>query len=297
MSDACKSVVAVFGNGVFADGVQALLDAVFAPCPHEGCTAVVAADTAGMASPIAAIRIETPLLPPTPLIAELSVALPELAFQLRYDIEVIGLGGQIEFLNGVVRTDYRDANGVRVVLPNGSAGAAEKVPTSMGGEPLLQWIRQQADLRGLRPTDAEGLRRSPLGGLPSLRAVAEELLARGYSYIYDGASGVVSMGRRDSEAMHGYLNAYERVTALLRPEDKQAMKACEEKHEAAAAMLSRRATACMEMLDALKHFKHPEITALLDAADRTALKQLDGVLMKVRPDYWAALDIPGVGEW
>lgn len=291
MGNACKSTVVVNGNAAFAEDTQALLDAVFSPHPQGGRSAVSTDGTAAKPVPIASMCIETPLLPPIPLIAELSATLPELGFQLRYDIPAIRLRGQMDYANGVVQFESREADGEPVVRCRGGDGAIEKGVAGAVGTPAFQWIHQQADLHGLRSADVEDLRRSR-ANLPNLRAVAEELLACGYSYIYDGASGVVAMGRRDGDAMYGYLNACERVTTLLRPEDKQAMKELGARHEAAVATLSRRATACMEMLDALTHFEHPDVIELLDARDHAALKGVKSVIMKVRPEYWAALEIP-----
>lgn len=294
MSHACKSTVVVNGNAAFAEDTQTLLDAVFNPHSQGGRSTASTDGTAAMPVPIASVCIETPLLPPIPLITELSATLPELEFRLRYDISAIRLRGQMDYANGVIQSESREADGEPVVRCLGSDGALEAALAGTFGTPAIQWIHQQADLHGLRSADVEDLRRSR-ANLPSLRAVAEELLAGGYSYIYDGASKVVAMGRRDSDVMHGYLNAYERVKALLRPEDKQAVKEIEARHETAVAILSRRATACIEMLDALAHFEHPDVTELLDASDHAALKGVKSVIMKVRPEYWAVLEIPAAG--
>jgi hypothetical protein len=241
----CDNTLFIYGNQLFAQSVCNVAAAIFGRAESSGPLFKDASPDKTTKLPLIVFaETTTPQLPPVCLVAEVSQRVPELTFYLAYDHRDVGCNGGLHFKAGTLTGEWHDHYGSRKRKHFRSQRAARATTmalkggqTSDSGDPLLQpedpfvtWLLNRARLYGLpvhAMPDESG--RAPVSSLPSLRAVAEELLARALS---PGASEPVVA---DDPRTHdrGSLNldedwaAYGHVKALLTGADTKELEARE----------------------------------------------------------------------
>jgi len=144
----------------------------------------------------------------------------------------------------------------------------------------------------LTPVQPCGTQKAPEASSESvvpktLQAIAEQHFKRGYSYIHEEIYTGCGIDYRDRYDMDEHFARYEAVKGLLEAGDREQCERTELHYKARASRLAARAKANFELHEALRHFAKPEVSCLLDAEDHDTLKRLEGVLVKVAPDFKA----------
>jgi len=251
MSNTPHTILMVYGNDVFAESTRRVIEAVFGPCLDEEGTNAYVRETEP--KPLAIVRLESAGALPLGLLAKVSSKLPELIFKVAYRDAAKGLVAGVTYAAG-------KASGPQEVV-----GAA--------GEPCASQDASASSGESAVPT--------------TLQAIAEQHFERGYSYIHEGIYTGCGIEYRDRYDMEEHFKRYETVKGLLEPGDRERCERTEHYYKARAERLTARAKAYFELHEALRHFAKPEMSCLLDAEDHDTLKRLEGVLVKVAPDFEA----------
>jgi hypothetical protein len=235
----CENSVCFYGNPLFAAPVRDAAVAIFGSL-YSWDLESLNRDRSGPPL-IALVSTTTPQLPPVGLVAEFSRRAPELTLNLDYHHYDIARNGSLEFKGGRVIHEWHDEHGRRTrrkFYGGSKATVAEVRAFSANGSPgqqpghaedsFLAWLADLAKGCG-RPVHAlpDESGRLPVSSLPSLRAVAEELLQRALvSSASDFPEASMTSGPV-SQCAEATLNwaAYNSVRALLTAEEVAALEA------------------------------------------------------------------------
>ena len=251
MSNTPHTILMVYGNDVFAESTRRVIEAVFGPCLDEEGTNAYVRETEP--KPLAVVQLASAGALPLGLLAEVSSKLPELIFKVAYRDAAKGLVAGVTYAAG-------KASG-----PQEVGGAA--------GQPCASQDASAPSGESVVPT--------------TLQAIAEQHFKRGYSYIHEEIDTGCGIDYRDRYDMDEHFARYEAVKGLLEAGDREQCERTELHYKARASRLAARAKANFELHEALRHFAKPEVSCLLDAEDHDTLKRLEGVLVKVAPDFKA----------
>jgi|694.fasta_scaffold63329_5 hypothetical protein len=249
MSSTSHTILMVYGNEVFGENTRRVIEAVFGPCLNgDGIKSYVGETDP---KPLAVVRPASSGAVPVALLEEVSSKLPELLFKVAY---------------------YEAAKGL-IVGVTYSAGKASGGAQEVAVQPCGTQKAPEASSESVVPT--------------TLQAIAEQHFKRGYSYIHEEIYTGCGIDYRDRYDMDEHFARYEAVKGLLEAGDREQCERTELHYKARASRLAARAKANFELHEALRHFAKPEVSCLLDAEDHDTLKRLEGVLVKVAPDFKA----------
>jgi len=236
----CENCVCFYGNPLFAAPVRDAGVAIFGP--HCELSVLENLNRDRSEPPlIALVKTATPQLPPVGLVTEFSCRAPELTLHLDYHHHEIARNGSLKFKGGRIIREWHDEHGRRTrkkFYGRSKATVAEAGADSAGGNPepqpghaegpFLAWLADLAKGCGLPVhalPDTSG--RLPVSALPSLLAVAEELLQRALvssASEFPEASMTSVPASQDAEATLNWA-AYNSVRALLTAEEVAALEA------------------------------------------------------------------------
>ena len=244
----CDNMLFIYGNQLCAQSVCNVAAAIFGRAESSGPLFKDASPDKTTKLPLIVFaETTTPQLPPVCLVAEVSQRVPELTFYLAYDHRDVGCNGGLYFRAGTLTGEWHDHYGSRKRkhfrsqrVARAAKMAIRGAQTSDSGDPSLQpedpfvtWLSNRARFHGL-PVHAlpDESGRAPVSSLPSLRAVAEELLARAISPAA-GEPVVADAPRTHDRGGMGpdaAWAAYGHVKALLTKADTKDLEAREAKH-------------------------------------------------------------------
>ncbi len=237
----CDNTLFIYGNPLFADPVSKAAAAVFGHA-ETGNRDAFRDDSAGR--PLIALANTTvPQLPPIALVAEFSRRTPELGFYFAYDHLDIGCNGGLHFEAGRVIGEWQQYYGLRKrrrrfarrraraekLAAAASKAGSDAKPLALPEDPVVRWLAAESRLYGFPVHAIPGeLDQPPVSALPTLRAVAEELLSR--------ALAAAAASTPDAASLTDAMCGYRHVKALLPKQDRQALDQLEASHETLAAV-------------------------------------------------------------
>ena len=236
----CENHVFIYGNPLFSAPVRDAAGAIFGSHCELSVLENLNRDHSGPPL-IALVQTTTPQLPPIGLVAEVSRRAPELTLHLAYHHYNIAQNGSLEFKGGRVVSEWHDEHGRRTrrkfygrskttVAKVGAISAGGNPEQQLGHakDPFLAWLADRAKTYGL-PVHAlpDESGRLPMSSLPSLRAVAEELLQRALAVSSSEFPEASMTSVPASQCVEATLNwaAYNSVRALLTAQEVAALEA------------------------------------------------------------------------
>ncbi len=246
----CRNYIRIYGNRVFTEPVRTATAAIFGQASTDGdIFRDRESDTLSGLPLIVFAEIVTAQLPPVHLLADVSSRTPELIFELSYDHQDIGRNGCLRFRAGKVVLEWheeywtgklisfeteRDALAAQLA-GNGAAAVAGGSHHRLLDDPFVTWLSNRAKNCGF-PVHAmpDETGRPPVSSLPTLRAVAEELLDRALTVTSNDFGSVneaiTANAHPGSRAPVGVWGAYQHVKILLTRAEQQELKARELHH-------------------------------------------------------------------
>jgi hypothetical protein len=198
----CENSLFIYGSPLFSAPVRDAAVAIFGP-HHSYDLEIFNRDRSGPPL-IALVGTATSQLPPIQLVAEFSRRVPELTFYLHYHHYGINRNGGIEFKAGRVIVEWHEHAGLITqkaffagtetpAAKTSSNAAIDGAGQKAAVQPEVAFVEWLADKARLCRLSVEPLPdstgRPPVSALPSLAAVAEELLNRALAGTASEAAG------------------------------------------------------------------------------------------------------------
>jgi hypothetical protein len=246
----CRNWIWIYGNPLFTEPVRNAAAAIFGNAiTDDDVFRERDPDTRSGLPPIVLSEIVTPQMPPVHLLADVSSRAPELIFELSYDHQDIGRNGCLRFRAGKIVLEWHEEywtgrlisfeterDALAAQLPrNGAAAVAGGRHHLPPDDPFVTWLSNRAKDYGF-PVQAmpDESGRHPVSSLPTLRAVAEELLHRALTVtgtdsgpVNEAITASAYLGSREPVVAW---NAYQHVKVLLTKAEQQELEASEPQH-------------------------------------------------------------------
>lgn len=284
MSNICESTLKAYGSPHLAERVRAMISPIFGPSLPDYNNPLLKSEPGN--PPLAVVRIESQVVPPVSIVAELSRQEPGLVLELLYSNWASGVRGRRVYKGGDVTSETEEKFEIEAQRgdsanasqrENGPSGSRESEPV----QPTVQDGESRAEEWEDAPFLDDGIASTQAAGDDKIGLCdyVSRCLDRGYSLRRKSLCSRLSADERDEDKQ--CFAAVDALKQVLSDTDRFYIEQLEEQCRLGCNRLECQIDLQNRLADCLEKFRFPFLRDLLDSEDEETLQRISHVLEKL----------------